>query len=131
MTIAFYVFLLGGNKMSEHTHENSLEEQLRHDDMIREAMQQEELLYYLADLFKVLGDATRIRILCVLYSGELCVNDIADALGMTTSAISHQLRTLKQSRLVKFRREGKTIFYALDDDHIFSILRQGMEHIQE
>ena len=117
--------------MSEHTHTHSHEEELRHDDMIREAMQQEELLYYLADLFMVLGDATRIRILCVLYNGELCVNDIADALGMTTSAISHQLRTLKQSRLVKFRREGKTIFYALDDDHIFSILRQGMEHIQE
>ena len=95
------------------------------------AMQQEELLYYLADLFKVLGDSTRIRILCVLYNGELCVNDIAEKLSMTTSAISHQLRTLKQSRLVKFRREGKTIFYALDDDHIFSILRQGMEHIQE
>ena len=117
--------------MSEHTHIHSYEEELCHDDMIREAMQQEELLYFLADLFKVLGDATRIRILCVLYSGELCVNDIAEKLGMTTSAISHQLRTLKQSRLVKFRREGKTIFYALDDDHIFSILRQGMEHIQE
>ena len=117
--------------MSEHIHTHDHEDYARHDDMIREAMQQEELLYYLADLFKVLGDATRIRILCVLYNGELCVNDIADALGMTTSAISHQLRTLKQSRLVKFRREGKTIFYALDDDHIFSILRQGMEHIQE
>ena len=117
--------------MSEHIHTHDHEDDARHDDMIREAMQQEELLYYLADLFKVLGDATRIRILCVLYSGELCVNDIADALGMTTSAISHQLRTLKQSRLVKFRREGKTIFYALDDDHIFSIMRQCMEHIQE
>lgn len=99
--------------------------------MLQESMQQEELLYYLADLFKVLGDSTRIRILCVLYNGELCVNDIADKLGMTTSAISHQLRILKQSRLVKFRREGKTIFYDLDDAHIFSILRQGMEHIQE
>ena len=115
--------------MGEHTHD--ITGQRQQETMLQEAMQQEELLYYLADLFKVLGDATRIRILCVLYSGELCVNDIADALGMTTSAISHQLRTLKQSRLVKFRREGKTIFYALDDDHIFSILRQGMEHIQE
>lgn len=98
---------------------------------VQKAMQQEELLYDLADLFKVLGDSTRIRILCVLYNGEMCVNEIAEELGMTTSAISHQLRTLKQSRLVKFRREGKTIFYDLDDDHVFSILRQGMEHIQE
>lgn len=100
-------------------------------DIMREAMKQEEQLYDLADLFKVLGDSTRIRILCALYNGEMCVNDIAQELGMTTSAISHQLRTLKQSRLVKFRRDGKTIYYDLDDDHVFSILRQGMEHIQE
>ncbi|MCI8633956.1 MAG: winged helix-turn-helix transcriptional regulator [Lachnospiraceae bacterium] len=103
----------------------------KENNAVQKAMQQEELLYDLADLFKVLGDSTRIRILCVLYNGEMCVNDIAEVLGMTTSAISHQLRTLKQSRLVKFRREGKTIFYDLDDDHVFSILRQGMEHIQE
>lgn len=94
-------------------------------------MEQEEMLYDLADLFKVLGDSTRIRILRVLYNGELCVSDIAGQLSMTTSAVSHQLRVLKQSRLVKFRRDGKTIYYALDDDHVFSILQQGMEHIQE
>lgn len=94
-------------------------------------MEREEMLYDLADLFKVLGDSTRIRILRVLYNGELCVTDIAEQLGMTASAVSHQLRVLKQSRLVKFRRDGKTIFYDLDDDHVFSILQQGMEHIQE
>ena len=94
-------------------------------------IEQEEMLYDLADLFKVLGDSTRIRILRVLYNGELCVSDIAQVLGMTTSAVSHQLRVLKQSRLVKFRRDGKTIYYDLDDDHVFSILKQGMEHIQE
>ena len=90
-----------------------------------------ENLYQLADLFKVFGDPTRLRILYTLSEGELCVCDIADSLSMTQSAISHQLRILKQSRLVKFRREGKTIFYSLLDEHVHSILSQGMEHITE
>ena len=94
-------------------------------------MPDEELLYDLAELFKVFGDSTRIKILYVLLESEMCVCDIAQLLNMTQSAISHQLRILKQSRLVKFRREGKTIFYSLQDDHVCSILSQGLEHLEE
>ena len=90
-----------------------------------------QLLQDLADLFKVFGDPTRIRILYALSGQELCVCDIADVLDMTQSAISHQLRVLKQSRLVKFRRDGKTVFYSLSDDHVYTILRQGMDHVLE
>ncbi len=91
----------------------------------------EETLYRLADLFKVFGDPTRIRILSVLSQQEMCVQDIADALSMNQSAISHQLRTLKQSALVKFRRDGKTIYYSLADDHVATIMAQGLEHVCE
>ena len=91
----------------------------------------EEKLYELADFFKVFADSTRIRILYVLKSSEMCVCDIAQTLNMTQSAISHQLRILKQTKLVKNRREGKTIFYSLADDHITMILSQGIEHIEE
>ena len=91
----------------------------------------DETLYRLADLYKVFGDPTRIRILYALSGGELCVCDIAELLGMTQSAISHQLRVLKQMDLVKNRRDGKTIFYALADDHIITILNQGLNHIEE
>ena len=91
----------------------------------------DDTLYQLADLFKVFGDPTRIRILYVLSKQELCVQDIADALSMTQSAISHQLRILKQSALVKFRREGKTIYYSLADDHVATIMAQGLEHVCE
>ena len=91
----------------------------------------EEELYDLADFFKVFGDCTRIRILCALLYSEMCVSEIGEALDMTQSAISHQLRVLKQAKLVKNRREGKTIFYSLSDDHIISILSQGLEHIEE
>lgn len=97
----------------------------------RTLMPQEELLYDLAELYKVFGDSTRIKILFALYEGEMCVCGIAELLGMTQSAISHQLRVLKQNKLVKFRREGKTVFYSLSDDHIFKILSQGLEHITE
>jgi ArsR family transcriptional regulator len=90
-----------------------------------------EDLYDLADLFKIFGDSTRLRILFALLDGEMRVCDIAQALEMTLSAISHQLRTLKQARLVKFRREGKTVFYSLADYHISGILNAGMEHILE
>ena len=86
-------------------------------------------LLQLAELYKVLGDSTRIRILDLLSRQELCVQDIADGLNMTQSAISHQLRLLKQAALVKCRREGKSIFYSLADDHVQSILHQGLEHI--
>lgn len=91
----------------------------------------EDNLYNLADLFKVFGDPTRIRILHTLSNQELCVCDIANSLGMTQSAISHQLRILKQTHLVKFRREGKTIFYSLADNHVYTILAQGLEHVRE
>ena len=85
-------------------------------------------LLQLAELYKVLGDSTRIRILDLLSRQELCVQDIADGLNMTQSAISHQLRLLKQAALVKCRREGKSIFYSLADDHVRTILKMGMEH---
>ena len=94
-------------------------------------MPDEELLYDLADLFKVFGDPTRVRILFALFQQETCVQEIANRLGMTQSAISHQLRILKQARLVSSRREGKSIFYALADDHIYTIFRQALEHIAE
>ena len=91
----------------------------------------EEVLYRLAELFKVFGDPTRIRILSLLAGQELCVQDIADELSMNQSAISHQLRVLKQSALVKFRRDGKTIYYSLADDHVATIMAQGLEHVCE
>lgn len=91
----------------------------------------EQVLYRTAELFKVFGDPTRIRILYALTEQELCVQDIADKLSMTQSAISHQLRILKQSALVKFRRDGKTIFYSLADDHVATIMQQGVEHVCE
>lgn len=94
-------------------------------------MYEEEVLYDLAELFKVFGDTTRIKILYVLIENELCVNDIADQLNMTQSAISHQLRILKQSKLIKYRREGKSMFYSLADDHVRTILDQGITHIEE
>ena len=91
----------------------------------------EEELYDLAELFKVFGDSTRIRILYTLFESELCVCDIAELLNMSQSAISHQLRVLKQARLVRNRREGKTVYYFLADDHVRTIIGQGMEHITE
>ena len=91
----------------------------------------EEEIYYLSDLFKIFGDPTRIRILYILRDSEKCVNDIASALSMSQSSISHQLRILKQNRLVKFRREGKTVYYSLADDHVVTILDSGLEHVEE
>ena len=85
----------------------------------------------LSGFFKVFGDATRIKILCILLQSEMCVCDLAQTLNMTQSAISHQLRMLKQMKLVKSRREGKTVFYSLADGHIKTIVNQGMEHIRE
>lgn len=98
---------------------------------IEEKMPMESELYELADLFKVFGDSTRIKILYVLYENEMCVFDIAKILNMTQSAISHQLRVLKQNRLVKYRKEGKTVLYTLADEHVFTILSQGIEHVEE
>lgn len=98
---------------------------------VDEAMPPEEEMQDLAEFFKVFGDATRLKILYVLLCSEMCVYDIANLVGMSQSAISHQLRILKQMDLVKNRREGKTIFYSLADSHIVTILSQGLDHIEE
>ncbi len=98
---------------------------------VKQAMPDEIKLYDLAELYKVFADSTRIKILYCLFEAEMCVCDIATLLSMTTSAISHQLRVLKQAKLVKFRRDGKTVFYSLSDDHVSTILDMGMEHIVE
>ncbi len=107
-----------------HVHEEIVEK-------VNSAMPQEEALFELAELFKIFGDSTRIRILYVLFESEMCVCDIAQLLGMTQSAISHQLQVLKKSKLVKYRRQGKTVFYSLADAHVRTIIGQGMEHIAE
>ena len=118
----------------EHNEMEKCEFMHIHDDVVdkvNESMPDEESLYDLADFFKVFADSTRIKILYALLQTEMCVCDIANVLNASQSAISHQLRLLKQMKLVKFRREGKTIFYSLSDNHIENILNQGMEHIGE
>lgn len=105
-----------------------------HEELLQKVtaqMPKEEELYDLAELFKVFGDSTRIRILFVLFEAEVCVCDLAEALQMTQSAVSHQLKILKQAKLVKNRRAGKSIFYSLADDHVRAIIGQGLEHIEE
>ena len=114
--------------MTEEREELSCECQEIHEDLLKivnETMPDEEELYDLADLF------TRIRILFVLFESEVCVCDLAKVLNMTQSAVSHQLRILKQNKLVKNRREGKSIFYSLADDHVRTIISMGREHILE
>ena len=109
-------------------------EECVHEDLLKivnDTMPEETELYDLAELFKVFGDSTRIRILFVLFEAEVCVCDLAEALHMTQSAISHQLRLLKQNKLVNSRREGKSIFYSLADGHVRTIIAQGREHIEE
>jgi DNA-binding transcriptional ArsR family regulator len=91
----------------------------------------DELLYELADLFKIFSDTTRIKILYALMEKPLCVADIAEIIGATQSAVSHQLRILKQARLVKFQREGKSVIYSLADDHVYTMIAQGMTHVCE
>lgn len=105
-------------------HKNLLEE-------IDRKIPDEEKLYDVAELFKVFGDSTRIRILTVLLEAEVCVCDLSEYLKMTVSAVSHQLKILKQSKLVKSRREGKSVFYSLSDEHVRSIISQGIEHVEE
>lgn len=107
-----------------HAHEGLVEQ-------VRGQMPAEETLIDLAELYKMFGDSTRVKILYVLFDAELCVCDIAALLSMTVSAISHQLRILRAAKLVDFRREGKTVFYSLADDHVRTILGMGMEHILE
>ena len=98
---------------------------------VKALLPSDETLFELSDLFKLFGDTTRIKILYLLFEKELCVCDIAALLNMTQSAISHQLKVLKNSKLVKFRREGKVVFYRLSDNHVKSIIAQGMEHLTE
>lgn len=114
--------------MEETTYIHVNEQMLK---TIDEKMPPEEELQDLAELFKVFGDGTRLKIMYVLLCSEMCVYDIAAVLGMSQSAISHQLRILKQMDLVKNRRDGKTIFYSLADDHVVTILSQGLDHIEE
>ena len=105
-----------------------------HEDTVAHVlsdMPDDETLYDLAELFKIFGDSTRVKILYALFEAELCVCDIAQLLGLTQSAVSHQLRVLKGARLVKPRRDGKTVFYSLADEHVRKIIAQGMEHILE
>ena len=100
-------------------------------EALRDDLPDDEILYDLAELFRVFGDSTRIKILYALFESELCVGDIAQVLHMSQSSVSHQLRVLKASKLVKFRREGKAVFYSLDDDHVRSMIALGMEHVEE
>lgn len=107
-----------------HAHEDVVER-------VRQELPGEDTLYDLTELFRIFGDSTRVRILYVLFASEMCVCDIAQLLGLTQSAVSHQLRALKNVRLVKSRREGKTVFYSLADDHVKTIIDQGLEHVRE
>lgn len=105
-----------------------------HEDTVKKVindMPEEEKLYDLAEFFKIFGDSTRIKILYALFEAELCVCDIAKLLNVSQTAVSHQLRVLKTNKLVKCRKEGKTVFYSLADDHVCSIINQGMDHINE
>ncbi len=118
----------------ERTGVDCCEQVFVHEELVEKVnreMPEEEELYDLAELFKVFGDSTRIRILFVLFEAEVCVCDLAEVLHMTQSAVSHQLKILKQAKLVRARREGKSVFYALADDHVRTIIAQGREHIEE
>ena len=98
---------------------------------LKQSLPEDEILYDLSELFRVFGDTTRIKILYTLFESELCVNDIAQLLGMTQSSVSHQLRILKNAKLVKFKRDGKQMIYSLDDDHVRSMIALGLEHTEE
>ena len=98
---------------------------------LRQSLPEDEILYDLSELIRVFGDTTRIKILYTLFESELCVNDIAQLLGMTQSSVSHQLRILKSAKLVKFKRDGKQMIYSLDDDHVRSMISLGLEHTEE
>lgn len=122
------------NKRKNETRDDICEAHEIHPDRINEVndkMPDDDTLYDLAELFAVFGDSTRIRILFVLLRSEVCVCDLSDTLNMTMSAVSHQLRILKANKLVKCRRDGKSVFYSLADDHVRTIIRQGMDHIEE
>ena len=124
------VFKRGGYFMEEERSEYLCV----HEDTVKRVLAEmpaEEALYDLAELFKVFGDSTRIKILYALFEAELCVGDIAQLLGMSQTAVSHQLRVLRVNKLVKGRKEGKIVFYSLADEHVHTIIDQGMEHVDE
>lgn len=105
-----------------------------HEDVVnkvKKSLPKDEVLYDLAELFKAFGDSTRVKIICALFESDMCVCDLATILGVSQSAVSHQLRNLKSARLVKFRREGKIVYYSLDDEHIKHIFDEGFRHIIE
>ena len=116
-------------KIEHCDHHSAVHEHAVHE--IEQGMPVEATMQNMADFYKVFGDLTRIKILCALSQSESCVCGLAEAIGMTQSAVSHQLRVLKQAKLVKNRRDGKTVYYSLADAHIQSILNQGMEHVNE
>ena len=107
--------------------------EVQQDDFatVQQRLPDEEVLYDLAELYKIFGDTTRVKLLCILFEGEMCVQHLAQLLQVSQSAVSHQLRILKGARLVKYRRDGKTVYYALADDHVREIIGCGMEHITE
>ncbi|MGN0613139.1 MAG: ArsR/SmtB family transcription factor [Porcipelethomonas sp.] len=107
-----------------HVHEESIKK-------VKDSIPGDETLYDLAELFKVFGDSTRVKILYALFTSELCVYDISQLLNVSQTAVSHQLRVLKTSKLVKSRKDGKNVFYSLADDHVYSIINMGIEHIEE
>lgn len=114
--------------------ENFIECTIIHEETVKKVKQtipEDGFIYDLAELFKVFADSTRMKIIYALLEEELCVCDLANIVGTTQSAISHQLRILKQAKLVKFRKDGKVVFYSLDDDHISQIVKKGSEHIEE
>jgi DNA-binding transcriptional ArsR family regulator len=123
--------------MSNRSEENNLEKcdcNVIHEEVVnrvRNLLPDEEALLNLAELFKVFGDTTRVRIISALLHAEMCVCDIAALLGMTKSAISHQLRALRHTKLVKYRKEGKIVYYSLDDDHVITLFDQGLLHVCE
>ena len=117
------------NKKTENCSCNIIHEEIV--NKVKEQLPKEETLYDLAELFKVFGDTTRIKIICALFESEMCVCDLSCLLNMTQSAISHQLRVLKAARLVKFRRCGKIVYYSLDDEHVMNIFDEGLKHIIE
>ena len=110
--------------MAEHIHAD-------HCNTSTDHIPCDEMLYVLAELYKVFGDSTRVKILCILFEGEMCVQHISEMLSVSQSAVSHQLRILKGARLVKYRRDGKTVYYSLADDHVREIIGCGIEHISE
>lgn len=115
-------------------HAECCDEKCVHPKLIKTVLDElpdEDTLYDLAELFKVFGDSTRVRILFALYESEMCVCDLTDALGMTQSAVSHQLQILRSNKLVKSRREGKQVYYSLADQHVVTIMAQGLDHILE